>query len=160
VCCHVQTLLKVSITLPSPSFHHGSPTQCIQNHPPPSYKPNGMVRVHASFHWACGMFSLPLYLSMLTWNAPQIIEISIAPHTYNRPSPTPDLIEISDSKADTDDHIGLGPYWPAPGPSRSMPATPLDDIIIINTNSESDVDSKHSVVPLSHLSPNSVSYCQ
>jgi hypothetical protein len=105
------------------------------------------------------MFSLPLHLSTLTRNAPQIIEISIAPHTYDRPSSTPELIEISDSEAETDDHIGLGPYWLAPGPLHLMLAIPLNEIIIINTNSKSDADSKHTIC-LSHLSHNSVSYCQ
>ena len=157
--CRFRTLLKASTTLPSPSSHHGAPTQCIQNHPPPSHEPNIAVHVPASLRGACSTFSLPLHLSTLTRNAPQIIDISIAPRTYDRPSSTPELIEISDSEAETDDHVGLGPYWPAPGPSRSTPAIPLDEIIVINTDSESDADSNHTVC-LSHLSPYSVSYCQ
>jgi hypothetical protein len=101
---------------------------------------------------------LSLHFSTLTWNILQTLQISIAPHDY-RSSLSSDQVDDAVSEPETNNHVGLGRYWPGPGPSRSRPAAPLDDIVIIDTESESKVDSEETiqVVSLSPLFPGSES---
>jgi hypothetical protein len=101
---------------------------------------------------------LSLHFSTLTRNIPQTLQISIAPHDY-RSSLSPDQVNDAVSKPETNNHVGLGCYWPGPGPSHSRPAAPLDDIVVIDTESESEVDSEETiqVVSLSPLFPGSKS---
>ena len=103
---------------------------------------------------------LSLHFSTLTRNIPQTLHISIAPCDY-RSSLSPDQVDdaVSVSKPETDDHVSLGRYWPGPGPSRSRPVAPLDDIVVIDTESRSESDSEEmiQVVRLSPLFPGSES---
>ena len=97
---------------------------------------------------------LSLHFSTLTRNIPQTIRISIPPGYY-RSSLSLDEVDDTVSEHETDDHVGLGP-----GPSRSRPAVPLDDIVVIDTESESEADSEETiqVVCLPPLFPGSVPY--
>jgi hypothetical protein len=101
---------------------------------------------------------LLLHFSTLTRNIPQTLQISVAPRDY-RSLLSPDQVDDAVSEPETDDHVGLGHYWPGPGPSRSRLAAPLDDIVVIDTKSESEVDSEETiqVVSLSPLFPGSES---
>ncbi len=59
------------------------------------------------------------------------------------------------SKHETNDHVGL-----EPGLSHLRPVAPLDDIVVIDTKSESEADLEETiqVVCLSSLFPGSVPY--
>jgi len=96
---------------------------------------------------------LSLQFSMLTRNIPQTIQISLAPNEYRS------LLSLEEAdnavlETQTDDHVGLGPYWPGPGPSHSRPAAHwhLDDIVVIDSESESKADSEETIQVVS-LSP-------
>jgi hypothetical protein len=98
-----------------------------------------------------------LYLSLqflaLTQNIPQTIQISLAPNEYRS---LLSLEEADDavSETQTDDHISLRPYWLGPGPSHSRPAAHwhLDDIVVIDSESESKADLEETIQVIS-LSP-------
>ena len=99
---------------------------------------------------------LSLQFSTLTQNIPQTIQISLAPDEYRS---LLSLEEADDAvlETQTDDHVGLGPYWPGPGPSRSRsrPAAHWhdpDDIVVIDSESESKADSEETIQVVS-LSP-------
>jgi hypothetical protein len=78
---------------------------------------------------------LSLQFSTLTRNIPQTLQISVAPDEY-RPSLSLEEADDAVSETQTDDHVGLGPYWPGPGPIRSRPAAHwhLDDIVVIDSD--------------------------
>ena len=96
---------------------------------------------------------LSLQFSTLTWNIPQTIQISLAPNQYRS---SLSLEEANDTVSETqsDDHVGLRPYWPGPGPSHSRPVAHwhLDDIIVIDSKSESEADLEETIQVIS-LSP-------
>jgi len=98
---------------------------------------------------------LSLQFSMLTWNIPQTIQISLASSQYRS---SLSLKEADDTvlEPQTDDHIGLGPYWLGPGPSclRLSAHWHLDNIVVIDSESKSEVDLEETiqVVSLSPLS--------
>ena len=85
---------------------------------------------------------LTLRLSMLTRNTCQTIEVSFGPPTYNRMSHPPDQIEIRETaEQESDDEVEIISFRlaPASGPSDSKSAISRDDddIIVIETKSES-----------------------
>jgi len=96
---------------------------------------------------------LSLQFSTLTRNIPQTIQISLAPDEY-RSSLSLEEADDAVSETQTDNHVGLGPYWPGPGPSRLRPVAHwhLDDIVVIDSETESKVDSEETIQVVS-LSP-------
>ena len=154
-----RTLLRLFSTLCTPC-HTMAPRNLYKITLPPHTNQTMEVKFMPAFHGpvVC-LVCLSLHFSTLTRNIPQTLQISIAPRAFNRLSLSPH-IEIFDSEPESDDDVGLGPDWPGPGPSRLRPTTLPDDIIVIDTESESDLDLEETiqVVCFSPLFPGSIPY--
>jgi len=154
-----RTLLRLFSTLRTPC-RTMAPCNLYKITLPPHTNQTMEVKFMPAFRRpVVSLVCLSLHFSTLTRNIPQTLQISIAPCAFNRLSLSPH-IEIFDSEPESDDDVGLGPDWPGPGPSRLRPMTLPDDVIVIDTESESDPDSEETiqVICFSPLFPGSIPY--